>query len=218
MLVGPREVAVRVLSGATSAYDVVADEYEARATVHRGNTQFWVDRLDPYVSPGASVLDVGCGVGLAVAVLASKGFRPAGIDASAEMVRYARARNPNHQIYHADIFQTQLPGKYDALWLEAFIHLFPSTMTNALFDRLLALLKPNGIVTLSTTVADKPSEGWTRKSDYALAPTRFRRRWTRKELTSILDANKLIVVDQWDRIDPFGKEWMIYIVQYNNTD
>jgi 2-polyprenyl-3-methyl-5-hydroxy-6-metoxy-1,4-benzoquinol methylase len=205
---------MRILKNMSTVYDLVADEYQTRASVHFGNTQLWVNRLRPHVTQGASVLDIGCGVGLAVSVLASEGFQPTGIDASDEMVRHARARNPNQKIIHADIFSAQLREKYDVVWAEAFVHLFPSMAADRVFAKLLELLKSNGIVILSTTISAEPSEGWTRKSDYVSAPTRFRRHWTRQELEAMLESNKLQVVDRWDSVDPFGKEWMIYIARY----
>ncbi|MEV6555149.1 methyltransferase domain-containing protein [Nocardia sp. NPDC051756] len=46
------------------------------------------------LSPGASVIDVGCGSGRAVAELADRGAIPIGIDPSAQMIDAARTRWP----------------------------------------------------------------------------------------------------------------------------
>jgi 2-polyprenyl-3-methyl-5-hydroxy-6-metoxy-1,4-benzoquinol methylase len=196
---------------AESVYDTVADEYEARVATHLADTELWVDRLMLHAVPGASVLDVGCGVGVAMSLLSSRGLRPTGLDASAEMARYARARNPDYEVLNADIFSAVLAEQYDVIWAEAFIHLFPFNVENQLFSRLLALLKPDGILTFSTTASPEPSEGWTRKSDYSQAPVRFRRHWTRPELATALDTRNLRIIDQLDIVDSFKKEWMIYM-------
>lgn len=59
-------------------------------------------------------LDVGCGcTGRFVDLLLNKGFQPAGIDISSEMIQLAKIRHPNIDFYHEDICKYEPPNKYD---------------------------------------------------------------------------------------------------------
>ena len=70
------------------------EEYDAWYRTPRGSwigeTEYRLLRGALALTPGASVLDVGCGTGYFTRRLASDGFNITGIDASAEMTGYAR--------------------------------------------------------------------------------------------------------------------------------
>ncbi|MFD0599349.1 methyltransferase domain-containing protein [Catellatospora coxensis] len=87
-----------------SPYDAVAEQYNERSEKHRANVSLWVDRLIRHVGANFSALDIGCGVGLSISILTHNGIRAAGIDASHKMVEFARARNPDVEIKHGNIF------------------------------------------------------------------------------------------------------------------
>ncbi|WP_203695375.1 class I SAM-dependent methyltransferase [Catellatospora coxensis] len=197
-----------------SPYDAVAEQYNERSEKHRANVSLWVDRLIRHVGANFSALDIGCGVGLSISILTHNGIRAAGIDASHKMVEFARARNPDVEIKHGNIFLAEPTHTFDILWLEAFIHLFPAAEADAAITHLLKFLRPGGILTLSTTVSPTSSEGWLPKSDYEGAPWRFRRHWTRVDLMNAFERHRLRLLDSWDIEDPFGKTWMAYITQY----
>jgi SAM-dependent methyltransferase len=68
------------------------------------------------VTPGVRLLDVACGAGLAVRHAAGRGATPAGIDASAALVRIARDRTPGADLRVGSMFA--LPwadGSFDAV-------------------------------------------------------------------------------------------------------
>src|SRR5262249_32783520 len=50
------------------------------------------------LEPGRRVLDVGCGAGAFLRLVAARGAEPVGIDASAELVELARARLPGADV------------------------------------------------------------------------------------------------------------------------
>jgi SAM-dependent methyltransferase len=52
--------------------------------------RIWLPRL----RPGARILDICCGTGYLAGLLCHRGYRVAGFDASAEMIRYARENVP----------------------------------------------------------------------------------------------------------------------------
>jgi SAM-dependent methyltransferase len=57
-----------------------------------GETEHRLLRAVLAPTPGASVLDVGCGTGYFTRRLASEGLEVTGVDASVEMIRYARSQ------------------------------------------------------------------------------------------------------------------------------
>ncbi len=67
--------------------------------------------------PPASVLDLGCGTGSHALLLADRGYRVTGIDASAGMLRIARAKargRPNLAFVRADMRRFDLRRRFDA--------------------------------------------------------------------------------------------------------
>lgn len=80
---------------AGAAFDRVAAQYDelwTRSAAGRAQRDAVWRRLDGLFHPGDSVLDIGCGTGEDAAHLMSLGIAVEAIDASAEMVRLARAR------------------------------------------------------------------------------------------------------------------------------
>ncbi len=63
-------------------YDDLAGEYERRVDSSLAVTGDAMDYFSSYVKPGGVILDIGCGVGIAMNVLTKKGFKVAGIEIS----------------------------------------------------------------------------------------------------------------------------------------
>ena len=76
------------------------------------------------VSPGQSVLELGCGRGDLLAAL--KPASGVGVDFSAEMIRAGRRRHPNRRVVHADVHELNLSDKFDVIIL--------SDLANDLWD------------------------------------------------------------------------------------
>jgi SAM-dependent methyltransferase len=55
------------------------------------------------LEPGGLVLDVGCGVGAFLRLVAERGWRPHGIDASQALLDLARSRLPDADLRHGDM-------------------------------------------------------------------------------------------------------------------
>ncbi|HWF11530.1 MAG TPA: class I SAM-dependent methyltransferase [Bryobacteraceae bacterium] len=65
---------------------------------------------------GAPVLDVCCGTGQFTARIRERGFRVAGLDASSEMIRYARRNAPGVDFTVADVRDFSLGRAFDAAY------------------------------------------------------------------------------------------------------
>jgi cyclopropane fatty-acyl-phospholipid synthase-like methyltransferase len=200
-----------------SVYNALADEYEKKSSRHFHTTQDRVERVLSYIG-GSTVLDVGCGVGLALSMLAARGLQASGVDISPRMAELARERvaaGDSERGSHTGVvvgdFLTADLGTYDAIWEQALLHLFPSVLEHRIFDRFRALLNPGGILSLSTTVSPVSWEDWETKTDYGAAPARYRRSMTEDELIRVLQSYGFSLLDKWMTIDPYRKTWLTVI-------
>lgn len=66
--------------------------------------------------PGANVLDLCCGTGQFTKRVRDAGFVVTGLDASDEMLRYARRNAPDCSFYHADAREFSLGGKFAGIY------------------------------------------------------------------------------------------------------
>lgn len=105
--------------------------------------------------PGPTA-DVGCGSGREVAWLCSNGFPATGYDPSAALLEQARARYPDLAFHAAAL--PELAGVADATFdnvlCETVIMHLPRGQIASAVDRLLAVLKPGGVLYLSWRVTD----------------------------------------------------------------
>lgn len=85
----------------------------------------WLDRFLDLLPPGASVLDIGCGMGEPMArYLIERGCHITGIDAAPTMIRLCRERFPSHEWSVADMRDSDLGRTFHGLlaW-NSFFHL-----------------------------------------------------------------------------------------------
>lgn len=68
----------------------------------------------PRVPDGARVLDVCCGTGFLARLLTARGLEVTGVDASPEMIAYARRHAPEAEFLVADVAEIRLPGQFGA--------------------------------------------------------------------------------------------------------
>jgi SAM-dependent methyltransferase len=193
-------------------YDALADEYERKSETHVLTTLDRVKRVADCIESGSTILDVGCGVGLALSILSECGLQPTGIDVSQRMAELARQRCPRAKVIHKDFLACDFgTTTYDAIWEQAFLHLFPSVLEGLIFRRFCDLLNPGGVLSLSTTVSAVSREGWEVKTDYGPAPRRYRRFMTEFDVTGALDFYGFKLLDSWLATDPFGKKWLTVV-------
>lgn len=99
-------------------HDLEAPEYDQLCFTQNtaAEVEFIIDTMN--LSPGASILDVGCGTGRHAIELARKGFSVTGIDLSAGMLEQARkkaeAAEVAVELIHADATSFSLEKQFDA--------------------------------------------------------------------------------------------------------
>ncbi len=194
-------------------YDRLADEYEGRVGALMAVTQEAMDYFSSHIKPAGTVLDVGCGVGAAMNVLAQKGFIVSGIDISPKMLRFAKARNPGAKVIVGDFLETEFNNKFDAILTFAFVHLFPKAEVKQIFEKIRSILNPNGVALISSTESLESKEGVFSKDDFGEKHKRFRKYWTEQELRDSLNLAGFKELALKKYVDHFGKIWMDFVVQ-----
>jgi arsenite methyltransferase len=123
---------------------------EPAACLHPGGLDLTGRLLaEAALAPGAEVLDVGCGAGATVALLADEhGLRPTGLDASAARIRPAARARPDLRLVAGRAEQLPFPaGAFDAVVCECVL----STLEDpgAALREIARVLKPDGVALLS---------------------------------------------------------------------
>jgi cyclopropane fatty-acyl-phospholipid synthase-like methyltransferase len=153
----------------------------------------WVAELAGLLRPGARVLDLGCGAGIAATrQLTRRGLQVIGVDFSAVQLRQARRLVPAAGLVQADMAALQFAAaSLDAVVsFYALIHL-PLADQRALIPRIRGWLRPAGL--FLAIVAAQPWTG-TRVS------------WDHAGTSSYLDwLEEAGFTPQWDRFIPEGE-------------
>jgi len=104
--------------------------------------RIWLKRLPA----GARILDVCCGTGYLAALLAERGYRVSGFDASPEMVRYAREKTPAADFQVGEAAAYRADGQYDAAvsTFDSLNHIVEKPALEAAFRNIAAAVKPGG--------------------------------------------------------------------------
>jgi ubiquinone/menaquinone biosynthesis C-methylase UbiE len=139
-------------------YDAVAEEYEQRARARSASSKRRVERFAIFVTSGQTVLELGCAVGQELQNFNALGFETTGVELSSKMAAFARRRNPNSKIIMGDFAAMEFTRTYDAVYAQAFIHLFPKREAVVLIKKVFCLLKPDGVAFFGTTKANDSKE------------------------------------------------------------
>lgn len=147
-------------------YDVLSERYRADDAT-AGQYAPWIEALASTLTPGAAVLDLGCGNGVPVArELVRRGFAVTGVDLSDVQVARARTLVPGARFLRADAAaETELdfpPGTFAAaVCLYMLIHV-PLARQPGLLQRIASWLRPGGVLLATTghTAWTGSEDGW----------------------------------------------------------
>jgi ubiquinone/menaquinone biosynthesis C-methylase UbiE len=128
-----------------AAYDSLAQKYAQRRKILRPNNEKLIEIYDSYIrklssKQNPSVLDVGVGSGLNLSIFEAKGYETFGIEISDKMIEVAKQVAPNSVYYHGDFMQYQFDRRFDGVYAQAFIHLFPKQDVRGVFERFFEVL------------------------------------------------------------------------------
>lgn len=115
------------------------DRQRLRALHERG----WLDRFLALMPDGASVLDLGCGMGEPIArYLIERGCRVTGVDTSAPLLELCRARFPGHGWIEADMRGLALGERFDGILAWDSFFFLPPDQQRAMFPVFAAHARP----------------------------------------------------------------------------
>lgn len=102
-------------------------------------------RLLPLITPGASILDAGCGSGRDAAFFKHEGFDVTAMDASETLCKLASA-HLGQDVYCLRFDEIVWEGAFDAVWACASLLHVPRSELPDAFERLFRALKPGGVL------------------------------------------------------------------------
>jgi RimJ/RimL family protein N-acetyltransferase len=137
-----------------ASYDQIAERWLDLSTY--GFAQ--IERAISFVKRKCAALDVGCGAGRCLNLLARHGFTPDGIDASTAMIALARDHHPDARLFHADICRWELPQPYDLIVAWDSVWHVPLDRQAAVMTKLCAGLSGGGVLIFSLGGTDGPEE------------------------------------------------------------
>jgi SAM-dependent methyltransferase len=137
------------------AFDRIGEHYD-KAFPHKEGQVAAGSWLVERLSPGARVLDAGCGTGLPTArQFADAGHKVTGVDISEEMLRLARREVPDAEFHHHDITDLDPTiGLFAAIVAFFSLLMLPRTEIPNVLTKIHDLLEPNGYFLLGMVEAD----------------------------------------------------------------
>jgi cyclopropane fatty-acyl-phospholipid synthase-like methyltransferase len=143
-----------------AGYDRIGDTYLDRFGVSEVRSRKLAE-LKKGLSPGARVLDLGCGAGLPVARdLTTDGFRVTGVDGSVAQIARARQNVPDAVLIHADMTNVEFPpASFEAIVAFYSITHVPRDEHSMLLQQISCWLVPSGCFVGSFGAS--PIEDWT---------------------------------------------------------
>ena len=129
-----------------TGYDRVTERYLASKDAEDPTTLAALDELARELSPGAAVLDLGCGAGVPATRRLAQRFAVTGVDLSTRQLELARQHVPAANFLKADMTDLSFaPEAFDAVVaFHSIIHL-PRAEHPALLGKIRRWLKPGGV-------------------------------------------------------------------------
>lgn len=183
----------KISNAVTQTYDQIAEVYSQRHfddfVLNDALESFiqLLKRRHEHITP--QVLDIGCGPGVEVLYMATRGFTVTGIDASRKMIQLAKqtaAKRTSCSFTRMKMHALRFPdATFDAIWCSrALIHV-PQALIVDLLTSWKRVLKAEGILGVSVIIGERG--GWG-PEDYAPEYQMFNRYFAEGELEDALDA------------------------------
>ncbi len=176
----------------------VAADYDAFAWFYRkhwcGHYHPWalavLDRILPrHLEPGASLLDLCCGVGTLTKALAARGYYVTGVDRSPAMIGFARQDVPEAFFLECDIRAFRMPLAFNGAvcTFDSLNHIIDPRELRTVFDNVCASLLPRGAFVFDLNLEEV-----------------YRTRWS-ETCTMVEDDNAFFVRGSYDEAERLGR-------------
>ena len=169
-------------------YNQIAEEW---AESHAQDT-WWIPSTSQFASmlpTGATVLDLGCGVGGKTKFLTDWCLNVSGLDFSERMIEVSRERYPSLKFGVQDIYKLEkIKERFDGVFLQAVLLHFPKAHVLGILQKIAQLINPNGLfyVAVKELVAGQPDEVIKSEEIKGQKFERFFSNFTEAELTGLL--------------------------------
>lgn len=109
---------------------------------------FWLEEYKKFADylPSGKILDIGCGAGRDSVWFTQNGYEFTGFDASENMVRLAKEKNPKAQFLQADFYSFNFPpALFDGFWCACSLIHVPKSKVGDVLLRVKTALKQGAI-------------------------------------------------------------------------
>lgn len=203
------------------AYDDTATEFIQKISLRSDSTvqmtDWFAKALNARVNKQKiSVLELGPGSGHASKLLSEKGFEVTAIEISEKMAQLAHETAPNIKMIVGEFLNHDFKGaKFDGIYAQAFIHLFPAEDAELVMLKIKSLLDKNGVCLISTTLHKDPKEGYLAKTNFKNKVLRYRKEYTEGSLEALIVDSGMVILDKIinDDQEVTGKLWMNVIIK-----
>ena len=193
------------------AYDATAEEFQRKIDSRHQNAIRFVKDFNAIAPNGQTVLELGPGSGYIAKLLSENGYDVTAIEFSEPMAKYAADTAPDAKIITGEFLGHDFKdSRFDNIIAMAFIHLFTHQDAVRALRKAFSLLKPKGLIFISTTQHEEASEGFAIKHNFSTSDTkRFRRRYTSEGLAELVTEAGFGVMQQKDIKDSdSGRVWI----------
>ncbi len=188
-------------------YNTHATELAAR---YEQVSSIAVARFESTFTKGSKLLDIGCGAGRDLALLARTGFDVYGVDPSAEFIQLAQQTHPDLEgrLSNGGLPELGIPfgGNFDGvLCYGVLMHLNMEALIRSV-KSLRACMKPHGRVIVAVPTK-KPGISPEHRDEVG----RLFQLHRGEDLQSLFASNGFELIEQWsnqDNIDETGIEWL----------
>lgn len=151
---------------------------------HKGTNKF-----ASFLSPGAHIIDVGCGAGNKAKYLTERGLKVTGVGFSEKLLEIARREVPNAIFILSDMRDLSIiEGHVDAIFSQASLLHIPKKEAPDVISHWVEKLKPGGYLYIAVKGAKEgqPEEQTIREDDYGYEYERFFSFYSLQELKKYL--------------------------------